>query len=358
MFKPTFRVEYLPLYQFSDKRGFMKSTILIVSSDSETRSIAERVLSHDYELIVAKDGAEGISQFEANLSKLQMVILDTTLSDMLAQDWIKTSAKHYLVYTILMAADRVSDWMVESMKAGAMDIVRKEPFYETELVLAVKQGFDYTRMTRYLERMAEHNQNKMIQHRIEAFFSFLKAKKSQWESLSPNEIALYFPSEELNPELPLEQVVKAIETGETYSLIKKWKHRPKLLIVDDEDHLRETLYCEFVQEFEVILASSCEEAMRLSENHPEIDLAILDIAMPDMSGDDFVPILKQKFPKIQILMLSGYSEYRLISKTINFGAGDYVLKPYDSNDLRQRVFGLLQSSILNRVLSKYMQAEG
>ncbi len=335
----------------------MKSTILIVSSDNDTLSIAQSALSEDYQLHIATSGCHGIQLFEANLLQIQMVILDTSLVDMLAQDWLKQLAPHMIPYTILIAADDIPDWMVESMKAGAMDIVRKEPLYDVELALAVRQGFDYARSMQYLTRCLEHVQNQTIQSRLNSFLELMKLRKSQGVSVTPNEIALFFPSKDREPELPLGKIIEVIHTGDAHTLMTATNERPKLLIVEDEDPVRELLYLQFRRECEVFVANSCEDALAILSTKNNIDIAILDIGLPNMSGDDLVPILKQKYPNIQIVMLTGYSEHRLIVKTFTHGARDYIVKPYDDDNLRQRVFGLLQSSLINRTLATYMKIE-
>jgi len=336
----------------------MKPTLLLVSSDPSTVFTVNAALSQNYSVLVAQNGAEGRQLFESHMVLIQMVILDMTLSDMRAQDWMKFISHYYLPYTLLVADGEMTDWMVASMKAGVMDIIRKNPLSEEELALAVRQGFDYSQVTHYIARVSAHTRNQTIQKRLEAFLKLLKSRKAQGRVVTPNEIALYFPSTEVAQELPLDQVIAAIESNDTYALIKQWKSRPKLLIVDDESDVRKGLNYGFCSDFEILLAESCEEAMVLISKQETVDVAILDIGLPGMSGDDFVPILKTKFLNIQIVMLTAFDEHRLITKTMTQGAGDYVFKPYNDLALKQRVYGLLQSSILSRVLALYMKAEG
>jgi|GEM_PF-5739185 len=337
----------------------MKALILVVSSDEDTIQSVSQTLHTDYELIVARSGEEATRLYVHHFLTVQMVILDTALNDTLAHEWLKKTQSYCLpAYTLLLASDSVPGWMIESMKSGAMDIVMKNPLYESELLLAVQQGFDYRNLMLYIARSNEHAKNQRIHNRMTAFLKLLHARKSKGLSVSPNEIALYFPSQELEPELPLEKILEAIESDDTYALMKQWKDRPTLLIIEDEDSIRNNLHAEFGRECEVILASSCEDALGQLSDQNTVDIAILDIGLPGMSGDDFVPVLKEKFPKIQIVMLTGYREHRLIVKTLNSGVGDYVVKPFSAQVLRHRVFGLLQSSVLNRVLANYMMERG
>ena len=336
----------------------MKTLLLVVSNDQTTISACEHVLAADYQLKIARTGKEGVKLYEDHLLEVQMVILDTDIQDMTAPNWIGQITSHYpLPYTILVASDKFPYAMIESMKGGAMDILRKNPLSESELVLAVKQGFDYRNMTLYLSRAAEQSKNQTIRSRLDAFLNFVHARKKEGLVVSPNEIALYFPAGNLEAELPLETVIEAIETERSHTLVKKWKEKPCLLAVDDEEDIRKTLTLELNRDFDLILASSCEDALEKIKDKPVLDVAVLDVGLPGMSGDDFVPILKEKYPNIQIMMLTGYSEHRLISKSFNGGAGEYMVKPVDGDALRQKLFALLQVGILNHVLSTYMKAD-
>jgi len=62
----------------------------------------------------------------------------------------------------------------------------------------------------------------------------------------------------------------------------------------------------------------------LSEAQP--DVLLLDIGLPDESGLDLCPEIKKKYPAINILILTNYTEYTVISHIINNGASGYVLK--------------------------------
>ena len=62
----------------------------------------------------------------------------------------------------------------------------------------------------------------------------------------------------------------------------------------------------------------------LSASQP--DVLMLDVGLPDMSGMDLCPQIKAKYPTINILMLTSYAEYTIISHVLNNGASGYILK--------------------------------
>jgi len=61
-------------------------------------------------------------------------------------------------------------------------------------------------------------------------------------------------------------------------------------------------------------------------NAEQPDVLMLDVGLPDGSGMDLCPQIKAKYPAINILMLTGYAEYAIISHVLNNGASGYILK--------------------------------
>jgi len=56
------------------------------------------------------------------------------------------------------------------------------------------------------------------------------------------------------------------------------------------------------------------------------DVLMLDVGLPDGSGMDLCPLIKIKYPEVNILMLTSYAEYAVISHVLNNGASGYILK--------------------------------
>ncbi|MCM3444095.1 response regulator transcription factor [Metabacillus halosaccharovorans] len=104
----------------------------------------------------------------------------------------------------------------------------------------------------------------------------------------------------------------------------------RTLIVDDEKLIRQGIkhYINWEQEgFQVIgEASNGQEALELIEQtNPHIILT--DIVMPIMDGEELTRIVKEKYPHIQIIILSSFGEFDYVRSTFQHGAVDYMLKP-------------------------------
>lgn len=104
----------------------------------------------------------------------------------------------------------------------------------------------------------------------------------------------------------------------------------KILIVDDEYLLRQGIkhLIDWKKEdFEIVgEASNGKEALELIDSlKPHI--IISDIVMPVMDGLDFAKIVRARYPEIQVVVLSGYSDFDYVKGTFKLGVNDYILKP-------------------------------
>ena len=103
-----------------------------------------------------------------------------------------------------------------------------------------------------------------------------------------------------------------------------------VLIVDDDLSARRGLSKCIAWEkmnAEVVgLAINGREALDFLETHP-VDIVLSDICMPGMDGLEFCCKLRERYPSIQILMISGYSEVDYLRTAIDVRAVKYILKP-------------------------------
>ncbi|OGY25680.1 MAG: hypothetical protein A2Z11_04480 [Candidatus Woykebacteria bacterium RBG_16_43_9] len=102
----------------------------------------------------------------------------------------------------------------------------------------------------------------------------------------------------------------------------------KILVVDDEDPVREIYNKEFTSSgFKVVLASDGEQGLlKAGEEIP--DLILLDVMMPKMSGIDTLKVLKKNelTKEIPILLLTNLGEEQIIKEGFSLGADGYLLK--------------------------------
>jgi len=114
----------------------------------------------------------------------------------------------------------------------------------------------------------------------------------------------------------------------------------KLLIVDDDDKLRFNLTLFFEDEdFECITFSNAEDAL-LYVNSNNCDIAIVDLRLPGMTGEEFIVQAAKKAPCFQAVLYTGSADYRITKELANTGmtSEDIFLKPLeDMNVLLNRI---------------------
>jgi Response regulators consisting of a CheY-like receiver domain and a winged-helix DNA-binding domain len=106
-------------------------------------------------------------------------------------------------------------------------------------------------------------------------------------------------------------------------------HARHLLIVDDEEDLRETLseQLALTDEFTLSTAASGAEALdAVKENN--IDLVIMDVGLPDMDGRDAVKRMRESGFRSPVIMLTGHATDSDTVLGLDAGANDYVAKPF------------------------------
>jgi response regulator RpfG family c-di-GMP phosphodiesterase len=119
--------------------------------------------------------------------------------------------------------------------------------------------------------------------------------------------------------------------------------RPRILYVDDEVINLELLQLTYMNDFEVVIAESAEEGMKLLAVHPDIHVLISDLKMPVMNGLDFIKVVKQKHPKKVCMLLTGFMESDVMLEGFNKELiFRYLMKPWNKDELKETILDALK----------------
>lgn len=103
----------------------------------------------------------------------------------------------------------------------------------------------------------------------------------------------------------------------------------KILVIDDHVLIREALrglLAELRKDAEVVEAGDAREARRAVAEHPDLDLVLLDIGLPDGSGFDLLTDLREAHPAISVVMLSGRDDSDEMARALALGALGFIPK--------------------------------
>lgn len=129
----------------------------------------------------------------------------------------------------------------------------------------------------------------------------------------------------------------------------------KVLIIEDDENIAELiqLYIEKTG-YSSITAYDGEEGLKKFYNESP-DCIILDLMLPKIDGWEICKMIRMEDKKIPIIMLTGKGETYDIVHGLEIGADDYIVKPFDPNELIARVKSVLRRTILSNDETEILQ---
>ncbi|MHB1461772.1 MAG: PAS domain S-box protein [Armatimonadota bacterium] len=148
-------------------------------------------------------------------------------------------------------------------------------------------------------------------------------------------IRLYLPVDVEHPELP-----SGVDTSE----IGAWRGNGTVLLVDDEESIREVGRQMLIHiGFDVLTASDGREAIEVYRGfQQQISLVLLDMTMPDLDGVDTFRALRRIDPKVKVVISSGYAEKDVELKFAAEHVDGFIAKPYTLAELREHLYRYLR----------------
>jgi len=112
--------------------------------------------------------------------------------------------------------------------------------------------------------------------------------------------------------------------------------RKSILVVDDEEIIRNFLSEVLGETYEVSLASDGDEAIEQIKKQ-KFDLIITDLKMPKVPGEEVVKYARQHDPHSKVIVISGFSSLYTVSQSVSSGACAFLSKPFSIRELMQTV---------------------
>lgn len=113
-------------------------------------------------------------------------------------------------------------------------------------------------------------------------------------------------------------------------------NKKTILVVDDEEVIREFLTEVLGEDYDVSTASDGDEAIEKMKTN-KFDLIITDMMMPRVSGEEVVKFANKLDPEYKVIIISGYTSLFSASNSIDAGATSYLSKPFTISQLAQAI---------------------
>ena len=120
-----------------------------------------------------------------------------------------------------------------------------------------------------------------------------------------------------------------------------------VLICDDDLGMRDTIAAILKRDYRVLTVSSGEAALALLKQE-DVDLILLDVRLPGISGFDVLRIVKENYSLIECIMISAINEVETAVQAMKHGAYHYITKNFDYDELRSLVRNACERQDLNR----------
>jgi YesN/AraC family two-component response regulator len=124
--------------------------------------------------------------------------------------------------------------------------------------------------------------------------------------------------------------------------------KKRILIVEDDAKINKVHRELLSDHFTVIIKPSGTLAIRYLRGNPDIDLALLDIKLPDMSGIEVLKEIKKIKPCVPTIIVTAFGSENVAVKAFRCGARDYIKKPFSNDELVRRINFCLSLNIIEQ----------
>ena len=119
--------------------------------------------------------------------------------------------------------------------------------------------------------------------------------------------------------------------------------KPRILIADDEEGIRESLHLILSESYDVVFAANGEETLA-KLRRGGFALAMLDLKMPKLDGLEALKQLKRAKVATPVIVLTAYQSIELAKDAVKLGAIDYLPKPFERTKILSAVRNALRAS--------------
>ncbi|MDD4179426.1 MAG: sigma-54 dependent transcriptional regulator [Candidatus Margulisbacteria bacterium] len=125
------------------------------------------------------------------------------------------------------------------------------------------------------------------------------------------------------------------------------EQKPTILAIDDEADMLETYRSILAKKYNFLSAATGQKGLDLLKKEP-VDLVLLDMKMPKMSGIQVLKLIKESDQEIEVIVITASKEIETAVEAMKLGAYDYIVKPFDTSELKI----LIERALNNKALAR------
>lgn len=114
--------------------------------------------------------------------------------------------------------------------------------------------------------------------------------------------------------------------------------RPTILLVEDDEQVRGFIHTLLAgEEYHILQARTGAEGLRVAEALSRLDLLVSDMLLPELSGFDLAVKLRERYPDLKVILMTGYVEGEIVQRCITELRATFLDKPFQPATLRRIV---------------------
>ena len=259
---------------------------------------------------------------------------------------LKIIKKISLHINIIILTDAESKSCLKDIISFGIFKIIEAPFYKSELNLLIEKSINNFKLDHKFRHILHvcDDVNDFI------YFKTLQLNHIQNKSVAHFEFKNISEESLVLPPLPFSSLLKHFHTKNEYS-----EKTHNILIVEDNQELNQKMAIWFNQHnYNVSSAFSYQDAITiLSGNNPHF--VFIDIALDGHSGEDLIHYITSYYPNIIPIVITAFNDNELMLKCINSGAYDFITKPFNPNEILEKLQYYIQKKSLKNAPLKQIQ---
>ncbi|RAP39108.1 hypothetical protein DID80_00450 [Candidatus Marinamargulisbacteria bacterium SCGC AAA071-K20] len=325
-----------------------KPLVLIVEEDAIKRANIASFLSN-YRILEASDYLEAKRLVKLNFLKLRIILCNYYIDGKQVHSFIESVSKISHVPRVIVFSNKqpVGD-VVSVIKAGAYDYM-VQPLTGQKVQQVVASSIDILSLIEKEDELDILSQIG-IKERVLNNLQMAKCHR-EGKTVNTEDILTMCPKLKEQSNVDINNFQKEIFQFSENKL--KTLRKAKVLIIEDESMYRLMLSQILSDKYEVFEAGTGAEAVNVLKKEHNIDVVLLDIFLPDVTGDELVSHIKSLNKKAEIIILTAYERVDKAVNSLKSGAFEYINKPVLKVDLMDAISRALDRRYQDSVFPEF-----